>query len=543
MKKIFTLLSLTFLLGILNYGCRNPAYQLNVLFDGDVIKYKTTIMLVEADGAALPANLKVAVSGQDAANVYDFAGLKAITAPNGVITLGIDPKIEPTATRPLQFNVQVTADNYEPRNIPVTILPNQFSQILRAAMLKVISNTPASAVKTVEVGLTGGATTAPVSLVTPATGTVTEVTSISIPAGTSFRNAAGELLSGGTLTARAINFDAGNPAALDMFPGADLSSPNVKGPDGQVGSAFFVPAGFTDIDMFVGGQEVKTFSQDINVGIQINPDFQPVGTTEDVKVGDKLVVYSYQNSTGQWQYEKEVTVTRDASQKLAVAFATNHLTVFCVGNVVSTRNCAPSTFTFTAPWLGSSTLTTAVQLFRMDGETLLDEETVIVSDGRVVPVTGLPPFAVRYKVLNASTRNVLAEGTINSACNGGNIGITLGQPGQPVQQVTLTLVVSCPGVGPIVPPSFTLFYKPAGAPASQYKLLGEVQKGMLKTVMLTVGSSYDFRANWGNQTKTVNNKTITSLDLSTAVGEEFDFFGTNTPQYNRSLLIEACKNR
>ncbi len=529
-------------MGILNYGCRNPAYQLNVLFDGDVIKYKTTIMLVEADGAALPNNMKIAVTGQDAANVYDFAGLKAITAPNGVITLGIDPKVEPTTTRPLQFNVQVTADNYEPRNIPVTILPNQFSQILRAALLKVISNTPASAVKTIEAPLgAGGATTAPVSLVTPATATVTEVTSITIPAGTTFRNAAGELLVGGSLTARAINFDAGNPAALEMFPGADLSSPNVKGPDGQTGSAFFLPAGFTDIDMFVAGQEVKNFSQPINVGVQINPDFQPVGSNQDVKVGDQLAVYSYQNSTGQWQFEKNANVIRDASNKLAVNFTTDHLTVFFVGNVVSTRTCAPQSLRFTAPWLGSATITTLVQIFRTDGETLIDEEIVIASDGRVVPITGLPPFAVKYKILNASTGLLLASGDIDNACSNGNIAITLGQPGQPVQQVTLTLMVKCNG-NFIIPPNFDLFYKPAGAAASQYKYLGEVSRGQLKTVMLAVGSSYDFRANWGNQTKTVNNKTITNLDMSTTVGE-YDFLGDKSPEYNKALLLEACKGR
>jgi len=105
MKNFTKLLSFLLVVVFLSNGCRNPAYEVNVLFDAQVITYKAGLQLKDANGAALPGNIDVTVTGADAGSIYDFSGTKKIYAPNGVITLGVHPKEIPTASKTLSFTL------------------------------------------------------------------------------------------------------------------------------------------------------------------------------------------------------------------------------------------------------------------------------------------------------------------------------------------------------------------------------------------------------------------------------------------------------
>jgi hypothetical protein len=540
MKNFTKLLSFLLVVVFLLNGCRNPAYEVNVLFDAQVITYKAGLQLKDANGAALPGNIDVTVTGTDAGSIYDFSGTKKIYAPNGVITLGVHPKEIPTATKTLSFNVIVKIPGYEEKNIPMTIAVNQFSQDIKGiTMVKTTVPTPYTSVAVKDFPLgANGATTATSTFGTPSTAAVPQTTSISIPAGTTFKDANGNLLTGGSLTAQAINFDAGDPALVSLFPGGDLSAPNVVGKDGKSGEAFFSPAGFTDITMFVGGVEVKQFSTPINVSIQVDPAFKLNGSATAIKAGDVLSVYSYQVSTGQFKYETEVAASLDANGKLAIPFTTNHLTKFIVGEVFSKTACAIPVVTFIAPWLGANSTVVSIEVLTLDGtKRLAITESQVVLDGTKVSFDDLPPFAVSYIVRQGTT--TVAAGNITDPCAGAAFSVTLPNPATPVDLVTLLLNVKCPQ-GQITVPNFDLYYKAVGAPDSQYTLLGTVTKGSIKTTLLKVGTNYDFRAYWGNTVKTVGNRPITTADMTQAVGEN-DFLGSKSPQYNKSLLIEACK--
>jgi len=539
MKNFTKLLSFLLVVVFLLNGCRNPAYEVNVLFDAQVITYKAGLQLTDANGAALPANIDVTVTGTDAGSIYDFSGTKKIYAPNGVITLGVHPKEIPTASKTLSFNVIIKIPGYEEKNIPMTIAVNQFTQDIKGiTMVRTTVPTPYTSVAVKDFPLgAGGATTAISSFSTPSTSAVPQTTAISIPAGTTFKDANGNLLSGGSLTAQAINFDAGDPALVSLFPGGDLSASNVVGKDGTIGEAFFSPAGFTDITMFVGGVEVRQFSNPINISIQVDPNFKLNGSATVIKAGDLLSVYSYQVSTGQFKYETEVAASIDGSGKLAIPFTTTHLTKFIVGEVFSTSNCTIPEVTFIAPWLNANSTVVTIDIFTLDGTKLLATAEEVVFNGTKVPFENLPPFAVSYIIKQGTT--TIAAGNITDPCAGSALSITLPNPATPVDLVTLLLNVKCPQ-GQITVPNFDLYYKAVGAPESQYTLLGTVTNGSIKTTLLKVGTSYDFRAYWANTIKTVNNRPITTADMSTTVGEN-DFLGSKSPQYNKSLLIEACK--
>ncbi|WP_256003375.1 hypothetical protein [Pedobacter deserti] len=535
---------LTFLLAAvcLFNSCKNPASEMNIIFDADVIKYKATLILKTSTGGSLPDNVNITVEGPDAAGIYDFSGTKKIYAPAGIVTIGVAPKSEPTATKDLAFDVLITAPGYEDKRIPMTILFNQFQQIVNVTLLKTLTPSPASTVRSVDAKLSPtGATTDPVIVTTPTSATVEETTTITIPAGVTFKDANGNAVTGSTLTARAVNFDPEEPAALALFPGGQLIAPNVQLPTGGTGEAFFLPAGFADIQMFVGGVEVKQFSNPIAISIQVDPSFTPRSTSQPIKVGDELSIYSYSPSDGQFKYEGMGEVITDGTGKLAVSFQTTHLTIFIVGDVVpKPATCAVPQITFSAPWMNTGTAPMTVEIWNDAGTKLLASEQVIVSNGKIEPFDGLPSFGVRYKVLYTNGQ-LLAEGAISEPCSGGNITIVLGEPnGTPIQNVSLLIGVNCPGVGPIVVPNFTLFYREHNK--GNFEILGTAEKGALQTTLLKVGTEYDFRATWGSQTKTVIKRMITELDNSAVVDEE-GFLGGNAADYNRKLLIEACKNR
>lgn len=542
MRTFFKLFSFIIALGFVFNSCKNPADNLNILVDADIIKYKATFILATADGSAIPNDITVTAAGQDAGVIYDFSGSKKIFAPSGVATIGVAPSGVPKGSNKLNFNIIIKATGFLDKNLSVSIAADQFSQIIKVTLLKTTTPSSASSVVVAEVGLgTDGKTTTTSTISTPSTGTVAQTTSITVPAGVQFKGADGTILSGGNLSAQAVNFNPNDPAALALFPGGKLSAPSITTPGGTTGSAVFLPAGFTDIQMFVGGVEVKNFTTPISIGVQLDPTYKPQSTGQTLKAGDKLAIYSYQVSTGQFKYEGLANVALDATNKLAASFTTDHLTVFIVGDVVSTAGCTDPTITFVAPWLtGATTRPVTVDILNADGKVLVTSQ-VLLKDGLVSRFSGLPSIPVTYRVTDVATNAVLSSGSIATPCAGGNISVTVGQPGgAAIQNVTLVLNVVCPNKGPVTSPNFDMFYKTAGAPESAYTLLGTANQGLIKTSLLKVGSTYDFRVTWNNETKRVNNRTITDLDMSTTVGDGLNL-GTNTTS-NRALLVEACKS-
>ncbi|MEJ5961342.1 hypothetical protein [Pedobacter immunditicola] len=539
MKTSLKLYSLILFVAFIFNACRNPAYEMNVLFDANVIEYKATLVLKDANGKALPNNLNVAIGGTDAKSIYDFSGTKQVFAPGGVITLGVTPKDVPTAAKTLNFNVIITGQGYDDKNIPVSIALDQKSQIVNVTMLEVSKPSPVTAIASRNSPLVSGTTSTATTLSTPSVGTVAETATVTVPAGVQMRNAAGAAITGSSVKIDMINYEAKDPATNELFPGASLSAPNVVGADGVTGSAFFIPAGFTSIKMFVNNNEVRNFSAPISVNVEVDPNFKPSATGANVKAGDKLPVYSYDVNTGQFKYETLGTVALNTRGKLSVTFPTNHLTVFVVGDAFDTKNCVSPQFTFLAPWLNDATLPVVIEVFRTSDNRKIVTKTVEVANGIAGYFKGLPKIGVTYKISHYNG-DQLSTGTIADPCAGQEFTIDLKQPTTPVDQITLELNVTCPGTGKIVVPNFDLFFKPAGAPDTEYKFLGTAIEGKIITTLLKVGSTYDFRAGWKNETKVVNNRTIDKLDMSVGVGEG-EFLGTKSPEHNRALLIEACK--
>ncbi|SEA66459.1 hypothetical protein [Pedobacter hartonius] len=538
-RKGYTLITLiTLASAFLFNSCRNPAYNIDVLFDAAVIKYKATLIVSDAKGATLPT-LNLTISGADAASIYDFSGTKAIYAPGGIITLGVNPNAEPTTSKSIKFNVIVKANGYEDINIPMEIVNGQVSQLQEVTLLKSTDNTAASTVVLSTVALNAsGTTTAAATIATAANANVATTTSVTIASGTQFKNAAGTVLTGAALGVQLISFDAGDPASLSLFPGGKLSSSNVIMPGSTTPTdAFFIPAASTSIKMTVGNQQVKSFTTPITVTTQLDPAYTMASTGAPVKVGDQLPIYSYQVETGQFTYESTATVFSSGG-KLAVNISTSHLTIFVAGEVFATATCSDTKVSYSASWLSTGTRPMDIEISTNSGK-IIAKSLVLLSDKLNDLFSGLPGIPLHYKVIDASGET-LSTGDLANPCAGNSIIITLTPPSAALENITLQLNIVCPNKGIILVPNFDLYYKPAGAPATAYNILGTASSGLIKTTLLKRGTSYDFKAVWGSQVKIIPNRAITDLDMSTVVGEGLDL-GKN-PAANNALLIEACKS-
>jgi len=158
---------------------------------------------------------------------------------------------------------------------------------------------------------------------------------VTIPVGTVLKDNSGMIITNGLL--KVIAFDPTKRQALSAYPGGLNVMANATGFTGIDGTAVsgereihFKTAGFVDITIQADdGRKVKSFSKEIEIAMQF-----AVGTTDGsgtvVQVGNAVPIWSYEQTTGKWTYEKDGTaVDLDANDGLIdVVYNVNHLTAW-----------------------------------------------------------------------------------------------------------------------------------------------------------------------------------------------------------------------
>jgi hypothetical protein len=145
---MFTFKRSAFVLLMLLVGasCTKPTQDIKVVVDTNVIKYSALVHVVDAaNGSNPPANLSLTISGQDAASIYEISGKKNYTISSGNISLGPTPTLEPTADRPVKFNVVLSAPGYTTVTQAIQINAGQTQQVVNISMVPVNASTKAVA--------------------------------------------------------------------------------------------------------------------------------------------------------------------------------------------------------------------------------------------------------------------------------------------------------------------------------------------------------------------------------------------------------------
>ncbi|WP_286894774.1 MULTISPECIES: hypothetical protein [Sphingobacterium] len=535
-KKIAIYSALAFsLLGGVS-SCESPLKDFNLQVSTEVIQNYATLKVVDIDGKTI-SGVTVTLSSGDTQDIYNMNGYKDFKLTDNLITFGLDPKRTASAANPIRFRVQLAASGYTTQEVPVAI--TDASSGIQTIVLTKPTVVPDGAKETVaNVDLSSnGSTTAATTVTVPSAvgGGNMEVT---IPTGTQFKDANGNVITGGsTVQIILTSIDADNKDAVELLPGGDVKSDKVVLANGSTVAGTFSPAAVAEISMLVNGIAVKQFSQPLTVSMPVDAGYVSPISGASIAAGQVFQIFS--NSTdGIWRYEQNSTVTGSAAAGFKVSFQVQHLSFYMAGEF---GEACPSArvITFSGDWMTNGSTYPIIVEAIWGGKVIATGEYSINKNNPSISLVDVPSSGTSIVVRN-SAGNILEQSPL-AAC-GQVTAMTLPNPGDATGTTsTLQLYVRCPDKTTTITllPTFQLFYRVSGT--GTYQFLGTVDNGFLRTTLLkTDGTKYDFKAIWGQRVKEVNAKTI-AVDNTATVGiQPGDIIGTKAGATNLAILTEEC---
>jgi hypothetical protein len=291
-------------------------------------QFNTSVVLqfFDAKTEALIRDKKISVtiSGKNSSDVYSNIGMRETVHSTtlGLLPLVIDPKVVDTVamkTTPIEFDVVISVDGYLSTTQRVKINEAKMN-MLQIRMIS-FSNPPQGVSVAVNnsysVAGTNGHTLSPANQ-SMNLGKQT----VSIPTGVILKDASGNPISG-SIKSEIVFYDPVSETAQNAFPGGTNVTATL--PDGSEGDIEFISAGMFTINLTAGDKKVKTLE---NGGIKlrtvvprtlINPK-----TGLPIKAGDQIEMWSKEDNTGEWVYEKTSLVKEDNGD-LILEESVNHL--------------------------------------------------------------------------------------------------------------------------------------------------------------------------------------------------------------------------
>lgn len=509
-KNVFFSLLFLLLVSLVSNSCDMPETEIAIA--QDFMTHVAQVSFIkdtsnEAAGKLLEEldNTKVTITGPDKDKVYSIEGKKEYVIQGGMLHLLLDPSIEfASDSETYTVNLIIEPAGYLKRNVPITFVKDVNTSFYEVAMLQKTSlpkgiNLTTNTNETV--GTDTGLNTA-INLTASNATTEGVSTEITIPKGLKMRDSSG-LLSG-SLSVEVYSFsEADNTTAY--YPGG-LMPTNVDMGNGTSAEGAFVSAGFTTINMTVGGKKVKTFEGGaVAVKMTLSKtNFNPK-TGNPFKKDDKIDIWSYEDDNGQWKFESTGTVKEDANGLLYVSFETKHLSSFNLdylfgGNegrcrysklkinwagvdIANKTNCR-----FTIKYVGPGNASGWNQL--------VVTNQAEIYDGHYIDLKNAPQLPVEIEIYDIKNQKSIAKKTFakGELCSGGSINITSIPVKKPL--VTLTYQGMCTKAKVLPPVGTRVYYRKTGTTGwiqFHYVDFNRRFDNKITTNVLTVGQTYDFK--------------------------------------------------
>ncbi|GAB3025755.1 fibronectin type III domain-containing protein [Spirosoma pulveris] len=462
-------------------GCQAIKDIANVKpLDGVVYKLNYQPAKTQVQGLVLDAKtneplqipIKVSILGKDASRTITFAGKAqtTYTAPKGDLFIGLKGT-EPTVSVPAELRVVVAADGYVASSTNLTLtksLNNPFT--IRLVKLDATPAGVAAQAATATASTSGALTASKVIEVTvPATATASSLPiSVSLSANTVMKDDKGQPVKG-NVTASVVAYSGQSQDALQTFPGG-LSARVVKNAQGANNvTGRFAPVSFVSIEIRnSSGQIVSTFSQPVLVQMGVPSGVYNPQTRQTLKIGDKLEVYSYNENTGDWTYERNVNVRQQGSSLVSDVPIT-HLSSYALTTERPADACSPAfkianlpvNYSYVAELIGynGDNQDQALVLERT-GALSGDQFTLVLDNSQRYEVAILDPLS--GDVIGRS-------GKFTNACSGGASAagtITITPPNNKINAHFTVRAVCENGKNIEVYPTTTVYYQEAGSSSS-----------------------------------------------------------------------------
>lgn len=270
-------------------------------------------------------------TGRTPSWIYDISGASAPqpdpNSPLKMVAVAFDRNITPTPAKPVRFTIIAKAPGFVTTSYAVEIADTGFFRF-SIPMVEIASPPAGIGVVSGTTNQNATGTSVSVSLATTTSVDKPEKVNINIPASTIMYDAAGNVITG-TVTVNVAQFDARNENALEAFPGG-LQPHTAINKNGQtLGPLSFTTAGLVNIKMTSGIKNVKSFSQPVDVMMEVNDAIVNPVTGQAVQAGDAIPLWSLDDDTGVWTLEDTVSFIRNStSGKLEARFGITHLSSY-----------------------------------------------------------------------------------------------------------------------------------------------------------------------------------------------------------------------
>jgi hypothetical protein len=345
MKNSKILLVFISLFGIsaLFSSCHKPFEGVSAILSNSYIDHRVNVQVVDANPKSTtyyPANAIITITGDAVRKglIYSADGIALNESSgngklvNNTITLAIKPYYKISSATPIKFTIIAEAPNYMSNTQDVVVsnvdsLQYVSLKILNPASLPVgVATAAASAVtkadgtttKDVVVAVTGKETSN-----TGATSTQTQV-AITITAGTVFKDANNNPIQNSNgLVINATSFSNGSSESVSSISGG---LDNVSTSEGN---ATFVMASAVNINTFLGGVAVKSFSTPIPVVVNLPAATANPVSKQNIKEGDVIPLWSKSEGNANWIREGNCVVEKDqATGRLKTTMLISHLSTW-----------------------------------------------------------------------------------------------------------------------------------------------------------------------------------------------------------------------
>lgn len=275
---------------------------------GNILKAKITVL------NDTRSNLIVSEGG-------DFGD--TIDIIDGFAAFAVNPSYR-DFTSPIDVQIEIYGNDYLSKTTTVTINPEDFTTEINETVLKINDVPNGVGVKLQNENLTGGSNTNIISITTDDSSEGTSA-DVNIPADNGFKDANGNDINSGDLSLQVVYFDGNDVDASRASNNGNVAS--LVDEDGNTSTnVVLVPLATVDINMFVGGVEVKEFDIPIEIVMDVNEEMINPNTGVKVAVGDEINVYTTSDDSN-WSFLiKEVI--KSSGGKLIISFTTDHLSTF-----------------------------------------------------------------------------------------------------------------------------------------------------------------------------------------------------------------------
>ncbi|MDP5107118.1 MAG: hypothetical protein NWQ31_13220 [Polaribacter sp.] len=302
MKKFKLFIAMSFLtLFALSCDIEGVTDSVDITISNNILKQEALINvldIVNPENIEGANKLKVELIGADASKFVTNSGenISNLKVIDGNIALAVNPNH--ASSEPLKVLLKISGDDYLTTTLPLILFPEDTLVTKSINIVNKLNTVEGIDFIENNETLTNNTLATDYSITTPAAKASTK-TEVTIESGTVFQDANGNVITGGTLKSEVAHFSLDTPESIASFPGG-LTPLSVIDENGEENEDIsFITAGFTSIDMFIDGKEVKNFSKPISVGIEIPSDYINPETGNTIKVGDQIPIWSY-DEDGQW---------------------------------------------------------------------------------------------------------------------------------------------------------------------------------------------------------------------------------------------------